>query len=154
MQKNCLFLYPLLSSSVPPWLFFRKSRSNFLSFIIHPFMLKVKRTFAIRFATCSWMQSLCDLSVGDFNSHWQKHPPHPPLSALRNWSRGMLICVQTNFRKSSYNIMIAMLFIWHIYMVHYGNPWKNATFSNMPWLTKTSTSTLSISFGKIRTSHK
>ena len=44
---------------------------------------------AIRFATCSWTQSLRDLSVGAFNSHWHKHPPHPPLSALRTWSGGL-----------------------------------------------------------------
>ena len=25
-----------------------------------------------------------------FNSHWQKHPPHPPFSAPRTWSGGML----------------------------------------------------------------
>ena len=49
-------------------------------------LLSVKRTFAIRFATCSWTQSLRDLSVGAFNSHWHKHPPHPPLSAPRTWS--------------------------------------------------------------------
>ena len=36
--------------------------------------------------------------------------------------------------------------------VHYGKPWNNATFPNMPWLTKELTSTLSISSGKIRTS--
>ena len=47
------------------------------------------------FATCSWTQSLCDLSVGAFNSHWHKHPPYPPLSALRTWSGGMLILRST-----------------------------------------------------------
>ena len=55
----------------------------------------VKRTFAIRFSTCSWTQSLRDLSVGAFNSHWQKHPPHLLLSAPHTWSGGMLICVQS-----------------------------------------------------------
>ena len=58
------------------------------------YSLWVKRTFAIRFATCSWTQSLRDLSVGAFNSHWHKHPPYPLLSAPRTWSGGMLICVQ------------------------------------------------------------
>ena len=31
------------------------------------------------------------MSVGAFNSHWHKHPPYPPLSALRTWSGRMLI---------------------------------------------------------------
>ena len=60
------------------------------------FLIQVKWTFTIRFATCSWTQSLRDLSVGAFNSHWHKHPPLTHRLVLCTLEAGgMLLCVQT-----------------------------------------------------------
>lgn len=45
-----------------------------------------------RFAICQWeLSTPTDISI----------PPHPPLSAPRTWSGGMLICVQTSSQHTS-----------------------------------------------------
>ena len=66
------------------------------------------------FTTCSGTQSLCDLSVGAFNSHGHKHPAYPPLSALHTWIGGMLI-----LRSYKVFLMIAHLYLFARYISLY-----------------------------------